>query len=648
MNPLRLVPAMLVLFAAASARPALSTERSQVPEKLKWDLRDLYPSVSAWQAAKAAVEKKIPTLAKHQGHLADSSGALARALDAIMAVDQDLERVYTYASQTSDEDTRISKHLAMKQSADQIVVTFNSTISYVRPELLAAGAEKIRGFVARDPRLAKYRHYLDDILRRAPHTLSEPEEKIVAQAGRMSGAGGSIRDLFVNAEFPYPEVTLSTGEKVRLNQAGYTLHRAAPNRKDRIAVFKAFWGAHKDFQGTLGSALNEQVQAHVFNKDARKFKTCLEAAMFSDNIPTKVYTQLVADVNANLPTFHRYLRLRKKMMGVDTLRYEDLYAPIVKSVKLEYTPEQATDLVLASSAPLGEEYVTTLRRGLTEERWTDWLPNTGKAGGAYSTGAYGIHPYQLQNFTGLYEEVSTLAHESGHSMHTWLAMKHQPYVTYDYATFVAEVASTLNENLLLHYMLDGTQDRPTQLYLLGNYLDNLRGTLFRQTLFAEFELKIHELAEKGETLTGESMSKLYLDLVRKYYGHAQKVSYVDDVIAYEWAYIDHFFYNFYVYQYATSIVAGTTLANAIHDERAKDPDAVAARDRYLNLLRAGGSKYPIDLLKDAGVDMTTSVPFKAAMREMNAVMDRIEKLLAEERGGTRRTTSTSRTGTTRR
>jgi oligoendopeptidase F len=286
------------------------------------------------------------------------------------------------------------------------------------------------------------------------------------------------------------------------------------------------------------------------------------------------------------------------------------------------------DLTLAALAPLGDTYVGTLREGF-RSGWVDWLPSTGKSSGAYSTGAYGVHPYQLQNFTGLYDEVGTLAHESGHSMHTYLADQHQPFVTHNYATFVAEVASTLNENLLFHHMLDRTKDKPTRLFLLGSYLDNLRGTLFRQTMFAEFELAIHERAEKGETLSGETLTAMYLDLVRKYYGHDQGVCEVDSLYGVEWTYIPHFFYDFYVYQYATSMVASTAIANGIHEERRRKR-GTAKRDAFLNLLASGSSKYPIDLLKDAGVDMTTPAPFQASIREMNAVMDEIEKLLASK------------------
>ena len=604
---------------------ALAAERSEIPVKYTWDLSDLYPSEAAWAKAKTDVARRIPLIGRFQGHLGASAESLYRALSFRMDIDRDLSRLGTYASMLNDQDARVSRHLEMREAVRRLGVQFRSAGAYMRPEILAIGGDKVRRLVAADARLAPYRTYLEDILRYGPHTLSAQEEKVAAEAGRLANAGNTIRDLFNDAELPWPTIRLSSGETVRLDDAAYTEHRQAANPADRDSVFHAFWRAHREFQGTYGATLDAQIQAHVFDRNVHKFDTCLGDALFGDNIPPRVYTQLLADVHANLPTLHRYLRLRQRMMGLKQLRYEDLYAPIVKSIDLHYTPEQAMDIVLDAVSPLGKDYVETLHKGF-ESRWIDWMPSTGKNSGAYSTGAYGVHPYQLQNFTGLYDEVGTLAHESGHSMHTYLADQHQPYVTHDYATFVAEVASTLNENLLFHRMLDHAQDKPTRLYILGSYLDNLRGTLFRQTMFAEFELRIHEMAEKGETLTGEKLTSVYLDIVRKYYGHAQKVCLVDSLYGVEWTYIPHFFFNFYVYQYSTSIVASTALANGIRDEAATHR-GTAKRDAYLAMLGSGSSKYPIDLLKDAGVDMTTSAPFKASMREMNLVMDEIEKLL---------------------
>lgn len=603
---------------------AAAKERSENPDQYKWDLTALYPNREAWTKAKESLIARLPALEAHKGHMGESAAALYGALSDRMDFSRDLSRLATYASQLSDEDQRIAANREMGDAAEDVGVQFRSATSWMNPELLAIGADKIHAFIGQDKRLEPYRPYLDDVLRYAPHTLDAAGEGIIAQAGRMYSAGYNVRSVFDNAEQPWPTITLPGGKQVTLDNAAYTEYRASSDRAVRDTVFHAFFRAHEKFQGTYGTALAAALQTHVFEKNVRHFDSCLEASLFNNNIPTSVYTQLIDDVHQNLPTLHRYLKLRQRMMGLKELRYEDLYAPLVKSVDLHYTPEQAMDIVLAAVKPLGKDYVDTLGWGF-KHGWVDWLPNTGKRSGAYSTGAYGVHPYQLQNFTGLYDEVSTVAHESGHSMHTFLADKHQPYVTHDYATFVAEVASTLNENLLLHYMLANTKDRDTRLFLLGSYLENLRGTLFRQTMFAEFELAIHQRAEKGEPLSGQALTDLYLGIVRKYYGHDQGVCKVDALYGTEWSYIPHFFYDFYVYQYATSIVA----SSAIAAEMRADPSG-KARDAYLNMLASGSSKYPIDLLKGAGVDMTTPAPFNAAMKEMNSVMDEIEKLLASK------------------
>jgi oligoendopeptidase F len=617
----------LALFAVSLAAPlAGAVERSEVAEKYKWKLTDLYPTTEAWQAARTDIARRIPELGRFQGKLGGSGAALFEALDTRMAVDKDLGRLSVYASMQSDEDTRIAKNLEMRQAAEKLQVDYGSAVSYMRPEILALGPEKVKALVASEPRLKPYAIYLDDITRWAPHTLDPAQEKIVAKTGDLAGAGHDVFNVFSNAELPYPEVTLSDGQKVRIDAQGYTRYRAAANREDRMKVFKAFWGAYKGFEGTCGQTVAAQVKAHVFNKDVRNYQSCLQAATFPSNVPVQVYTQLITDVNANLPTLHRYLKLRQRMMGIDQLRYEDLYAPITQKADLRYTPEQAIDLVLKGCAPLGPQYTAALKKSF-DERWVDWMPTPGKRSGAYSTGAYDVHPYQLQNFTGLYDEVSTVAHESGHSMHTYLSAKNQPYVTADYPIFVAEVASTCNEALLLDYMLKNTKDKDTRLFLLGSRLDNLRTTLFRQTLFAEFELKMHELAEKGEPISGAALSKMYIELLKRYYGDAQGVCKVDDLYGIEWAYIPHFYYNFYVYQYATSIVASSTLANGILSEASAKKPTTQARDAYLKLLSSGSSKYAVDLLKDAGVDMTTSAPFNSAIAEMNRVMDEMEKLL---------------------
>ena len=618
--------AAAVLAAVFLVSQVRAEERANVPEKYKWNTADLYPSEEAWTKAKDDIVARIPKLGTLKATLGKSAGQFYTSLSTIEALDQELTKLAVYASMRGDEDTRVAKTREMGQTAQQLAVEFYATISFLRPAILALGPAKVNAFVAADKRLQPYKPVLDDILRWKPHTLSAAEEKIASEANIMGDNSGIAYRTFTNADLPYPEITLSSGEKVRLDAQGYTKYRASTNRADRDQVFRAFWSEYQKFVRTLGTTLDGEVKTHIFNQKVHKFGSCREAALFDANVPTTVYLQLISDVHANLPTLHRYLKLRRRMMDVDTLRYEDLYAPIVRKVDLRYTPEQAESLVLVSAAPLGPEYLATLQKGF-ESRWVDFLPTTGKRSGAYSTGVYGVHPYQLQNFTGLYEEVSTLAHESGHSMHTYLSDTHQPYATHDYKTFVAEVASTLNENLLLHYMLDRTTDRDTRLFLLGSALDNLRTTLFRQTLFAEFEQKFHELEEKGEPLTGEKLTELYLGLLKQYYGDAEGVCKVNDLYGDEWAYIPHFYYNFYVYQYATSITASAQIAASIRREASAQPPGTQARDAYMKLLQAGSSKFPIDLLKEAGVDMTTSTPFNAAIREMNGIMDEMEKLL---------------------
>jgi oligoendopeptidase F len=616
----------LAAALAFSASPAGASEREAIPEKLRWNLTEIYPDARAWDAAYQRARESLPELAGLRGKLGASPAALYEGLARSSDLSRDLERLSVYANMLHDLDQRASQGQQMKQAASQLRTEAAAATSWIRPEILGLGAERIGAALAAEPRLAPWRQPLADVVRRAPHTLPAEQERIVALAGNIAGAGNDIRSIFVNAELPYPEITLSTGERVRLDAAAYSKHRASPVREDRLAAFRAFWSTYARYTRTLATALNAQVQAHVFHQQARGFGSCLEAALFADNVPVAVYRRLLDDVHANLQTLHRYLRLRQRMMGLERLGYEDLYAPIVPSYTRTFTPDEAMDLTLAAVAPLGPEYQAALRRSF-DERWIDWLPSTGKRSGAYSTGVYGVHPYQLQNFTGLFDEVSTLAHESGHSMHTYFSDRAQPYPTHDYPIFVAEVASTLNENLLAHAMLERARGDDERLFQLGSQLDNLRTTLFRQTLFAEFELRIHERGERGEPLTAESLNTLYLELLRRYYGHDAGICAIDEAYAVEWAFIPHFYYDFYVYQYATSITASSSIADGIRGEAAAARPATARRDGYLGLLSAGSSRYAFDLLRDAGVDLTTSEPFDAAMREMNRIMDRMEAIL---------------------
>jgi len=545
-------------------------------------------------------------------------------LDYHTAIIKEMMRLSSYAGKLSDLDTRDSKYLAMRQEISQLFTQYNSKSSFIDPEILTMNKKKIDKFLTKEPKLEVYKFYLYDLLRSKEHMLSAKEEKIVAEAGLITGAGESIYGIFKNADMPYPTVTLSNGKEVLVDQAGYGRYRASANREDRKKVFEAFFGKFNDFRRTFGTEMDANVKSHLFYTNVRNYDNTLETALDANNIPVEVYYSLIDNVNKNLDSFHRYLNIKRRMMGLDTLYYYDLYAPAVKDIDAEYDYDKAKKMILNALKPLGNDYVKIIKEAF-DNRWIDVYPTPGKRSGAYSSGsAYDVHPYILLNYNNLYNDVSTLAHELGHTMQSYLSNKNQPFPTAMYPIFVAEVASTLNEVLLFNYVYNKTTDDDTKLALLMEYLDGVKGTLFRQTQFAEFELRMHEMAEKGEQITGDSMSELYKNIVRRYYGHDQGICIVPDYINVEWAYIPHFYYNYYVYQYSTSFTASTALAEGILD---KEPGAV---DKYIHFLSAGGSKYPIDLLKDAGVDMTTSVPFDKTMKMMNWAMDEIENILAKK------------------
>jgi oligoendopeptidase F len=612
--------AALALHAGAQER-----DRAQIPDQYKWNLADIYPSAAAWRAAKDKVQSDLPKIRQFQGKLGASAAGLADALDTMFGIDKELARVFVYASMLADQDTRDSGNEAMRQEVVQLGAAFGAEAAYVEPEILRFASGTVGKFLAAEKRLAPYRFYLEDIARRAPHTLSPSEEKILADATPLAGAPSNAYTILTNADFPWPAVKFSDGREVKVNQANFSVYRASANRADRQAAMSAFFTALGGFSRTMGTTMNGSVQKALFFAKARKYTTSLESTLNGPNIPVSVYTRLIEGVNKHLPSFHRYLRLRKRMMNLDELHYYDLYAPLVSSVDLAYTPEQAQTHIKAAMAPLGADYVSVLDRGF-KERWIDVFPNPGKRSGAYSNGgAYDVHPYILMNFNGKYDDMSTLAHELGHTMHSYYSNRTQPYATAGYATFVAEVASTFNESLLIDYMLKTITDDNARLSILGNYLEGIKGTVFRQTQFAEFELAMHQMAEKGQPITGDALASLYLGITKKYYGHDQGVSVVDDYIKHEWSFIPHFYREFYVFQYATSFTASEALAQKV---KARVPGAV---ERYKTFLGSGGSKYPVDLLRDAGVDMTTDEPLELTMREMNRVMDEMEAILAKRK-----------------
>jgi len=623
MRMMRVAVAVVAVSLAAASGFAQTKERADIPEQAKWRLTDLYPSDEAWRAAKDKLVARIPEVQKYKGTLGQSPQQLAAALVLLSDLNKEFSRVYIYTGLIADQDTRVAKYRAMKQEMDQLGSSLGADTAFIEPEILKIDRATIDSFIAREPKLTPYTFYLHDLLRRQSHTLSEPEEKIIADAGLMSSAPSDVYGVFTNADFPFPTVTLADGTSRKLDQATFSVSRSLPNREDRKKVFEAFFGALGDYRGTIGTALNAEVQKDLFYMRARKYPTTLDSALEPDSIPTSVYTKLIDGVNANLPTFHRYLNLRKRMLGISDLHYYDLYAPLVANAKLEYSLDETKKNILGALAPLGTGYTSVIERAFND-RWIDLYPNAGKRTGAYSNGgAYDVHPFMLINYNGRYDDMSTVAHELGHTMQSYFSNKTQPYPTAGYPIFVAEVASTFNEALLNDYMLKQIKDPATRLSLLGNYLEGMKGTVFRQTQFAEFELRIHQAAEKSEPLTGDTFDTIYLDIVKRYYGDDKGVCKVDDVIKHEWAYIPHFYRTYYVYQYATSATASAALS-----EKVMSGDANATK-RYLAFLSAGGSKYPIDLLKDAGVDMTTSEPLDLTMKKMNRVMDEMDAILKQ-------------------
>lgn len=615
---------MLATVLVALAAAATQAQPAKRDESAVWDLRDLYPTTQAWDKDRAALEAEVAKVGRFKGTLGRDAKTMRAAFAAMADLDKRLTRLAIYASLKSDEDVRSSTDQARNQAASNLLSKFGENVAWVKPEVLSVGAQKVESFIAAEPGLKKHNaFFLRDALRSAPHTLSAESEDVLAQAANALGQPSNVYSIFSNGELPYPSVTLSDGKSIKLDQAAYTLHRQSANRADRKKVFDSFWGAFKSYEGTLGANLQAAMLSNVFNAKARKFKTALEASLFSDNMPEPVVRTLIAEVNRGLPAFHRALKLRAKMLNIKDLSYYDIYAPLT-AIKNTYTLDDSKRITLVALEPFGPDYVNILKDGFSK-RWMHVYPQPGKASGAYmSGGAYDVHPYLLLNHNNDYDSLSVFAHEWGHAVHTILTTKNQPYELSNYATFTAETASITNEVLLFEHMLKGAKTKEEKLAFLNEALDQIRGSYFRQAMFAEFLINAHTLAEKGEPLTGEKFTALYCDLLRRYHGEAKGVMRIDPNYCVEWAFIPHFYRGFYVYNYATSMAGGAYLA----DEMVKKGED--ARKRFIALLSAGGSDYAYNLYKTAGIDMATPTPYRALEARMNRILDQMEKLLAEK------------------
>ncbi|MDH3283939.1 MAG: oligoendopeptidase F [Acidobacteriota bacterium] len=596
----------------------------QIVDPRRWDLSDVYADDEAWERARRQLAERLDELSRYRGRLEDGPEVLHQALELSFQLHEQVECLHTYASLRADEDLREATPRAMKQSIEAFFADMASASSWVDPEILALPPDTVARYLREHEPLAKYRRYLEKLERRREHTLDRDSERLLGMVQLIRGDGATVAGLLQNADIRWPTVELSDDTSLRLDAAGYAKGRSRPERGDRETVFSAFFGELSQFKGSLAATLYQSVKEHVFEARVRRYPSSLDAALHVTEVDPSVYRMLIQEVNGSLPALHRYLRLRSRILGISDLRYHDLYAPLTAEVADTYTWDRAREFVLDALRPLGEVYVDRLRHALTG-RWADVDPRRGKRAGAYvNDGAYAAHPYMLLNHIDDFQSTSTIAHESGHLMHSWLSQESQPYPTARYVIFVAEVASTLNEQLLFHFMHDAAKSDVERLSLLGHYLETLRGTVFRQSMFAEFELAIHEAVERGEALTGEALDERYLELQRRYHGHAEGVMQVDEEFGVEWAYVPHFHYNFYVYQYATSFVAAVALSRRILDGEE------GALDRYLAFLGAGSTTPPVDLLRRAGVDMTSPEPFRAAIREMHRVMDEIESILERD------------------
>lgn len=604
---------------------AVETPAAPEVETYVWDLTDLYETPDAWEAAFTDIEGQIEGLARFEGTLGNSASDMADAFRTVSDTAKEAVRLYTYANLKFDENQRDSEAQERQQRAQNLFQKFGEATSWMDPEVLVIGEDKVMASLGEEPRLEPFRFSLEDTLRQAPHTLDAAGEALLAQAGLALSQPNQIYSLFANASIPWPTITLADGTEVKLNQAGYSRYRGAANRDDRKAVFDSFWSAWQTYQSGMGATLNAQVQSAVFRARARNFDSVLQRNMFDDALPPEIYTELVDQVNEALPVFHRYLKLRGRMLGVEDLRYYDIYPPIIEADTGVFDLARSEELTFEALKPFGEEYLSLLRKGL-DGNWMHSHPQEGKETGAYMSGsAYDVHPYVLLNHNDDYNSMSTFAHEWGHAVHTELAKSEQPFETAGYSIFIAEMASTINEILLEEYMIANAETKEEKLYYLGYALESLRGTFYRQTMFGEFELAIHEAAERGEPLTGAKLTEIYGELLRKYHGEAEGVMTIDDVYANEWAFIPHFYYEFYVYQYATSISGAAWFS----EQFLAGDDEV--RENFINVLKAGGSDYPHQILLDeAGLDMTKPDAYQAVVRRMNDIMDRMEAILDEE------------------
>ncbi len=614
----------LIFFLPALAQEASipdysTTPRDQVPNEYKWKVSDMYANDQLWNNDKNEVNGLLKEI---KGNAKAWTSSAAKMLAMFKTADKlrlKMYRLYSYARRQYDMEMSNPKFNQMKGEIQALFVDASMQLSFMNDDILKMDEKKLNGYFKNEKGLAPYKFSVEQLLRSKKHMLPLAEEQLMSLTGLYSSNISEAATILNDVDIPAPMVTLTDGTKIELNYANYYKYRASKIPEDRAIAFRSYWKNHKKYENTLAVLFDAGMKMDLFNSRARKFASCLQARLFQDNIDTTVYYNLIKEVNANLPSLHKYLKLKQKMLSLPTLKYEDLWASAVKSVTKLYPYNDAKDIVLKSLEVMGPEYQDGLTQAFNNG-WIDVYPNKDKESGAYSDALYDVHPYIKMNYDGEYSNLSTLAHELGHAMHSWLTNKNQHFTNSNYTTFLAEIASTFNENLLMEYLLKNETDDNLKLFIIDQFLERARQTIWRQTLFAEFELAMHQRVEEGQTLTAEWLNNKYLDLTRTYYGHDKGVTLVDDFIEVEWSKIPHFFYNFYVFQYSTGFVSSMALSENVISGK---PDAV---NKYLGMLKSGNSDYSIKLLQKAGVDMTTSDPYKAAFKRFDNLVAEMEKI----------------------
>lgn len=592
--------------------------REEVPEQLTWDLTSIFESDEAWEAELKEVEQLSKQASNYKGKVADSAESLYNTLQFSDALYERLHKLYVYSHLKHDQDTTNSKYQDLDGRVRSVLTNVGAAWSFITPEILALDEATLNSYVESYEPLSLYEQSLKELNLGRPHILSAEKEELLAQFSEVTSTAGKTFSALNNADLEFPKIKGEDGEEVQITHGNYITMLESDNREVREAAFKAVYKTYGQYKNTFATTLAGNVKAHNVNAKVRNYNSARHAALSNNFIPEKVYDQLVSTIHDYLPALHRYVELRKKVLGVDELHMYDLFTPLVKEVKMEVTYDEAKKTMVESFAPLGKEYQEIVEKGL-ESRWVDVLENKGKRSGAYSSGTFGTNPYVLMNWQNNVNNLYTLAHEFGHSMHSYYSRANQPYQYSDYSIFVAEVASTCNEELLFDHLMKTLDDDKQKIYLLNQWLDGFRGTVFRQTMFAEFEHMIHELDAKGESITSEKLTLMYYDLNKQYFGDAMTV---DEEIGLEWARIPHFYYNYYVYQYATGQSAATALSKQILEE------GEPAVERYINnFLKAGCSDFPIEVLKAAGVDMESPEPIALACQVFEEKLEELEKLL---------------------